>query len=95
MKKDAIDIDHLCRLAQLELAPGEVDAVREDLENIVLMVDAMGDVNAEGVEPLSHPIEFAARLRDDAVSETVDVALFQALAPETGDQLYLVPRVVD
>ena len=92
---DSIDIPHLCHLAQLELSTEELAAAEADLRNIMLMVDAMGDINTEGVEPLSHPLEFAARLRDDAVTETVDPARFQAVAPDTAEQLYLVPRVVE
>ncbi|MEM1434681.1 MAG: Asp-tRNA(Asn)/Glu-tRNA(Gln) amidotransferase subunit GatC [Pseudomonadota bacterium] len=92
---DGIDIDHLCALAKLDLPKEELTAARSDLENIVLMVDAMQDVNTEGVEPLSHPIEFPARLREDVVTEQVDPEQFQHNAPDTAAQLFLVPRVVE
>ena len=92
---DTIDIAHLSKLAQLELPETELAAAEADLRNIMLMVDAMGDVNTDGVEPLSHPVEFSARLRDDAVTETVDPDRFQGNAPDTADQMYLVPRVVE
>ena len=92
---DGIDIDHLCTLAKLDLPEEELTAARSDLANIMLMVDAMQDVNTDGVAPLSHPIEFPARLRDDRVTEQVDPAAFQHNAPDTEDQLFLVPRVVE
>ncbi|MEM6708304.1 MAG: Asp-tRNA(Asn)/Glu-tRNA(Gln) amidotransferase subunit GatC [Pseudomonadota bacterium] len=92
---DSIDIAHLCTLAKLELAESERDSAEADLRNIMLMVDAMGDVNTTGVEPLAHPLEFVARLRDDTPGPTIEAGQFQHNAPETAEQLYLVPRVVD
>ena len=92
---DGIDIDHLCALAKLDLQAEELTAARSDLRNIVLMVDAMQDVNTDGVEPLSHPIEFPVRLREDLVTEQVEPERFQSNAPDTEDRLFLVPRVVE
>jgi aspartyl-tRNA(Asn)/glutamyl-tRNA(Gln) amidotransferase subunit C len=90
-----IDLNHLCRLAQLSLDDAELAAVRRDLERIIQMVSQMQAIPTDGVEPLAHPIGDAARLRPDAVTETIDRERFQALAPEARDGLYLVPRVVE
>ncbi len=90
-----IHLEHLCRLAQLALDPGEQQAVQSDLARIIDMVDRMQTVDTSGVEPLAHPLGTAARMRPDLVTETVDRERFQALAPATRDGLYLVPRVVE
>ncbi|MFW6094693.1 MAG: Asp-tRNA(Asn)/Glu-tRNA(Gln) amidotransferase subunit GatC [Pseudomonadota bacterium] len=90
-----IDLQHLCRLAQLALDESEREAVQGDLVRIIDMVDRMQAVDTDGVAPLAHPLEHAARLRPDRVTETVDRERFQALAPATRDGLYLVPRVVE
>jgi aspartyl-tRNA(Asn)/glutamyl-tRNA(Gln) amidotransferase subunit C len=90
-----IDLDHLCRLAQLALNEAESQAVLGDLDRIIAMVDQMQSVATAGVEPLAHPLGSAARLRPDAVTEQVDRERFQALAPAAQDGLYLVPRVVE
>lgn len=91
----AIDLDHLCRLAQLALEPVERAAVHADLARIIDMVDRMRGMPTEGVEPLAHPLDSIARLRPDEVTERVDLSAFQALAPDVEDGLYLVPRVVE
>jgi aspartyl-tRNA(Asn)/glutamyl-tRNA(Gln) amidotransferase subunit C len=90
-----IDLNHLSRLAQLALDDTELAAVRGDLERIIDMVSRMQAVATDGVEPLAHPIGNAARLRPDEITERIDRDRFQALAPETRDGLYLVPRVVE
>ncbi len=90
-----IDIRHLTALAQLKLSEVEAEAVAGDLARIIDMVDQMQAMDTEGVRPLAHPLDTAARLRPDEVTEIVDRDLYQAGAPETEDGLYLVPRVVE
>jgi aspartyl-tRNA(Asn)/glutamyl-tRNA(Gln) amidotransferase subunit C len=90
-----IDLDHLCRLAQLALNDAESRSALGDLERIIAMVNQMQSVATDGVEPLAHPLGSAARLRPDAVTERVDRERFQALAPAAQGGMYLVPRVVE
>ena len=90
-----IDIAHLARLAQLELAAEEIEAVRGDLARIIAMVDQMQQIDTADVTPLAHPLETGARLRPDAATAVVDRERFQQGAPATADGLYLVPRVVE
>lgn len=91
----AIDIAHLCRLAQLALDDTETRAVEGDLTRIIAMVDQMQAVDTSGIEPLAHPLEGEQRLRPDLVTEIVDRARYQSIAPAVEDGLYLVPRVVE
>jgi aspartyl-tRNA(Asn)/glutamyl-tRNA(Gln) amidotransferase subunit C len=92
---DKIDLERLCRLAQLDLDDDARQAAERDLLRIIDMVDQMQAMDTEGVEPLSHPLEQPQRLRPDTVTETVNRERFQAIAPATADGLYLVPRVVE
>jgi aspartyl-tRNA(Asn)/glutamyl-tRNA(Gln) amidotransferase subunit C len=90
-----IDIRHLTALAQLKLSDEEAGAVAGDLARIIDMVDLMQAMDTEGVKPLAHPLDTAARLRPDEVTEQVNRELYQQGAPETENGLYLVPRVVE
>jgi aspartyl-tRNA(Asn)/glutamyl-tRNA(Gln) amidotransferase subunit C len=91
----AIDIKHLSRLAQLALTDAEQEAVRQDLERIIGVVDQMQAIDTDGIAPLAHPLEAHQRLRTDTVTEFVDRELNQQGAPATQDGLYLVPRVIE
>ena len=91
----AINITHLCRLAQLALDENETRVVEDDLERIIRMVDQMQAIDTTGVEPLAHPVAGTQRLRPDEITETVDRERFQSIAPAVEDGLYLVPRVVE
>jgi len=45
--------------------------------------------------PLAHPLDATQRLREDDVSEVVDRAALQAIAPAVEAGLYLVPKVIE
>jgi aspartyl-tRNA(Asn)/glutamyl-tRNA(Gln) amidotransferase subunit C len=44
---------------------------------------------------MAHPQEMAQRLREDCVTETDQRELFQSIAPQVEDGLYLVPKVIE
>ncbi|MEQ9451384.1 MAG: Asp-tRNA(Asn)/Glu-tRNA(Gln) amidotransferase subunit GatC [Pseudomonadales bacterium] len=92
---DSINIQHLARLARLSLTEAEHTGARNDLEQIIGMIDAMQSVDTDAVTPMASPLDAHQRLRADQVSETVDRERFQAVAPESADGYYLVPRVVE
>mgnify|MGYP000742983381 CR=1 FL=1 len=47
------------------------------------------------IAPMANPHDAMQRLRPDAVTETDQRERFQAIAPQTEDGLYLVPKVID
>ena len=88
-------IARIAELARLELSPADSAAMQQQLNGILAMVDAMGAVDTQGVEPMSHPQQAMQRLREDAVRDRDERARFQAIAPEVEDGLYLVPKVIE
>jgi aspartyl-tRNA(Asn)/glutamyl-tRNA(Gln) amidotransferase subunit C len=88
-------IQRIAHLARLELSQAEADDMRQQLNDILAMVDAMSAVDTTGVAPMSHPQEVTQRLRDDRVTETDQRELFQSIAPAVEDGLYLVPKVIE
>jgi aspartyl-tRNA(Asn)/glutamyl-tRNA(Gln) amidotransferase subunit C len=89
------EISRLARLARVEVAEGDVDGLRAELDGILGLIDQMRAVDTAGIEPMSHPQEVMQRLRDDAVTEADQRDKLQAGAPAVEDGLYLVPRVVE
>jgi aspartyl-tRNA(Asn)/glutamyl-tRNA(Gln) amidotransferase subunit C len=85
----------IAELARIDVAPGELAALQQELNAILAMVDEMRAVDTSGVEPMAHPQEIRQRMREDAVVEEDRRALFQAIAPQVEDGLYLVPKVIE
>jgi aspartyl-tRNA(Asn)/glutamyl-tRNA(Gln) amidotransferase subunit C len=89
------EIRRIARLARIELAAPEAEALGRDMNDILAMVAQMAAVDTRGVEPMSHPQEMAQRLRNDAVAERDERELVQSIAPLVEDGLYLVPKVIE
>ncbi len=96
------DVDRIARLARLELRGPESTAMLSQLNSFFSIVEKMSAVDTQGVEPLYTPLsavsDVALRLRDDVVTEPVDVAQRarnQLSAPKVQDGLYLVPKVME
>ena len=82
-------------LARLELSEDEAAEMQAQMNGILAMVDRMSGVDCTGVEPMSHPQEAVQRLRDDRATEADQRELFQSVAPQVEDGLYLVPQVIE
>lgn len=88
-------VRHIARLARIEVAAPEAEALQRELNGILAMVERMSAVDTSGVEPMAHPQAAAQRLREDRVTEADGRAAFQAAAPQVEDGLYLVPKVIE
>ncbi len=95
MSLEQSDVDKIAHLARLEIAADDVPEVARNLSNILDLVAQMDTIDTDGVEPMAHPLEMAQRLREDEVTETDQRERFQAIAPQTENGLYLVPRVIE
>lgn len=95
MSLDRTEIEQIAHLARLALDEGEIPAYQRDLSNILTLVDTMNSVETGEVAPLAHPLDIAARLRPDAVTETDQRKKFQAIAPAVANGYYLVPKVIE
>ena len=90
-------IKYLSHLARLEVEnTRDADAIQEDLNRIVAMVDQITAANTEGVSSMEHPLETAYQpLRSDRVTEPNDREAFLQLAPQAHAGLFLVPTVIE
>ena len=89
------EVRRIARLARIELADRDAEAVRGQLNGILGMVEAMRAVDTSSVIPMAHPQDARQRLREDRVSEADQRSRFQSVAPQVEDGLYLVPQVIE
>jgi aspartyl-tRNA(Asn)/glutamyl-tRNA(Gln) amidotransferase subunit C len=89
------DVKRIANLARIELCEDEVDTVLMQLSSIFSLIEQMQAVDASAITPMSHAQDVTQRLRDDAVTETDQHILFQAVAPQVEAGLYLVPKVIE
>ncbi|WP_372783363.1 Asp-tRNA(Asn)/Glu-tRNA(Gln) amidotransferase subunit GatC [Litorivivens sp.] len=89
------DIEKIAHLARIRIAPDQVGEVASRLSDILGMVDQMQAVDTSNIAPMANPHDATQRLRPDAVTEENQRDTFMALAPQSEDGLFLVPRVIE
>ena len=90
-----IDIEHVARLARLELTDEEKARLREQLGAILEHAAKVGEVAAEDVPPTAYAIPRSNVLRPDEVTPSLTVEEVLANAPEVEDDRFKVPKIVE
>ena len=91
----SIDLSHISTLSLLSLDAVSYKKIEKDLSEILSLVDKMNVVDTQNIEPMTHPRDGFQRLRDDVVSEEIDLNETQKSAPKTDQGYYLVPKVIE
>jgi aspartyl-tRNA(Asn)/glutamyl-tRNA(Gln) amidotransferase subunit C len=89
------DVKHVAHLARVAIDEAEARAVLSQINDVFKLIAEMQAVDTRGVEPMSHALDIVQRLREDAVTESDQHALFQSVAPQVEGDLYLVPKVIE
>lgn len=95
MSLDKSDIEKIAWLARLSISVEEIPKYSKELNNILDLVEQMNGVDTADIEPMAHPLEITARLREDRVTESDQRERFQTIAPAVENGHYLVPRVIE
>ena len=88
-------VKEIAQLAKLSINDSEIEQSTIELNNILSLMAELAEIETDQVEPMAHPLEMSQRLREDVVSETDLSEEFQAIAPKTGKQHFLVPTVIE
>lgn len=89
------DVKRVAHLARVAIDDAEARAAQAQLNDVFKLVAEMQAVDTRSVAPLSHALDVVQRLREDAVTEGDQHALFQSIAPHVEGDLYLVPKVIE
>jgi len=95
MSAQDVDMEHLERLARLELEPGEADLLARDVAGVLAYFDQLATVDTEGVEELVRPVVPTRSWRPDAVTASLTRERVIGLANTGQDGFVRVPRTVD
>ena len=88
------DIDHLARLARLNLSAQEKADFAKQLPEIIGFVDQLTDVSKSGEEELAvEPTPLAKLRRDEPSTDQLTLSELEQLAPAWTDSQLKVPAV--
>ena len=88
-------IETISYLARLKLDKDKKEKITQDLENIINFVAELQDLNTEDIAPLSNPLEKVAPKRKDSVTSKSRKEAFLSNSPESDQDYFMVPKVVE
>lgn len=95
MSVDADTVRRVARLARIAVADEEVRSLEGELNSILAFVEQLGEVDIEGVEPMTSVTPMAMKTREDKVTDGGIADAIIANAPEHEHHFFLVPKVVE
>jgi aspartyl-tRNA(Asn)/glutamyl-tRNA(Gln) amidotransferase subunit C len=88
---DRDQVLHVARLARLSLTDEETERMADELSGILEHVEAIGELDLEGVPPTTHVIALENVLRPDTVAPSLDREQALAGAPDATADSFRVP----
>jgi aspartyl-tRNA(Asn)/glutamyl-tRNA(Gln) amidotransferase subunit C len=95
MSVDRETVRRIARLARIALEEEQVDEMAGELNNILSWIEQLGEVDVEGVEPLTSVIVQHLRMREDEITEGGHAEALMANAPESEDHFFVVPKILE
>lgn len=95
MAIDRQQVEHVARLARLSFSDEALDRFTDQLARIIAYAERVDAVTTEDVPPTSHPLRLVNVLRPDEAGECLPQAKVLATAPESDQDRFLVPRILE
>ena len=88
------DVEHVAKLARLEITETEKEAFSQQLSGILTYVEKLNTLKTEGVEPTATVLEQTNVFREDKSRPSLPVEKALANAPERTDGFFVVPKII-
>ena len=95
MSVDKDTVKRVARLARIAVSDEEAEGLKTELNTILGFVEQLNEVNIEGVEPMTSVLPMEMRKRRDEITEGYRPDDVLANAPDSEDNFFVVPRVVE
>jgi len=95
MSVDKATVRRIAKLARIALPEERVEPMMAELNGILGWIEQLQEVNVEGVEPMTSVVAQKLKMRDDVVTAGGDAAAIVANAPQSEDNFFVVPKVVE
>jgi aspartyl-tRNA(Asn)/glutamyl-tRNA(Gln) amidotransferase subunit C len=89
------EVEHVAKLARLELSEQEKEKLTDQLSNILTYVETLNSLDTKGVEPTSHVLDLKNVMRDDVAEPGLTQEQALANAPDKAAGHYKVPKIIE
>ncbi|HEY2070086.1 MAG TPA: Asp-tRNA(Asn)/Glu-tRNA(Gln) amidotransferase subunit GatC [Rhizomicrobium sp.] len=95
MSVDKDTVRRIAKLARIALPEDRVAPMEGELNGILKWVEQLNEVDVTGVAPMTSVVAQHLRMREDVITAGGDASAIVANAPESEDNFFLVPKVVE
>ena len=95
MSVDLATVKRVAHLARIAVTDEEAARMEGELNTILGFVEHLSEVNVDGVEPMTSVTPMAMKKRADVVTDGSKAEDIVANAPESTDNFFVVPQVVE
>lgn len=89
------EVEHVARLARLELTDAEIEQFRGQLDAVLERAQRIQSLDLEEVPPTAHPVELRNVWRPDEVVAPQEPEAILSNAPQREGNLFRVPRILE
>ena len=89
------EVEHVARLARLELSAEDKERMRAELDRILGYIDKLRQLPTEDVPPTSHVVPMVNVMREDELGPCLPPAAVLANAPDRIGDFFRVPRIIE
>ncbi|MEM7188968.1 MAG: Asp-tRNA(Asn)/Glu-tRNA(Gln) amidotransferase subunit GatC [Pseudomonadota bacterium] len=95
MSVDTETVRRVAQLARIAVDESELEPLAGELNAILGWVEQLGEVDVDGVEPMTSVTPMSLKQREDAVTDGERQADVLSNAPDSREGFYAVPKVVE
>ncbi len=89
------EVEHVAKLARLELSEQEKDQLTNHLSGILTYVEKLNELATTGVEPTAHVLDISNVMRDDVPAVGLSQEQALANAPDKAAGHFRVPLIIE
>ena len=95
MSVDKATVRRIAKLARIALPEQRVEPMMAELNGILGWIEQLQEMDIGGVEPMTSVDTRKLKMRGDVVAAGGDAAAILANAPQTEDDFFVVPKVIE
>ena len=95
MSVDQATVRRIAKLARIRVPEQEVESLQGELNAILAFVETLGEVDVDGIEPMTSVMPMPMKKRSDDVTDGEIPDLVTRNAPATEDRFFVVPKVIE
>jgi len=95
MSVDQNTVRKIASLARIKVEEEDLPRLEGELNSILKWIEMLGEVNTDGVEPMTSAVHMKMKMRDDVVNRGGRAGDIVANAPVSDDHFFAVPKVVE